>query len=92
VDIVLTDYNMPGMNGLELVSEMKNNEMLDQIPVVVISTEGSREKRDQFLKQGAAGYIKKPFAPEQLRDILVDLLGEMHYEEDINAEGDEFDF
>ncbi len=92
VDIVLTDYNMPEMNGLELIREIKKNEMFDQIPVVVISTEGSREKRDQFLNQGAAGYIKKPFAPEQLRDMLVDILGEMDYEEDIDAEGDEFDF
>ncbi len=92
VDIVLTDYNMPEMNGLELISEMKSNEMFDQIPVVVISTEGSREKRDEFLKQGAAGYIKKPFAPEQLRDILFDILGEMNYEEDVDDEGDEFDF
>jgi two-component system chemotaxis response regulator CheY len=92
VDIVLTDYNMPKMNGIELIGEIKKNEMFDQVPVIVISTEGSREKIDQFLQQGAAGYIKKPFAPEQLRDVLFDILGETDYEEDVDAEGDEFDF
>lgn len=92
VDMVISDYNMPVMNGLELISEMKKDNKFDQVPVVIISTEGSKEKVDQFFAQGAAGYIKKPFAPEQLRDVLVDLLGEMDYEEDIDAEGDEFDF
>ncbi|MCG8643847.1 MAG: response regulator [Desulfobacterales bacterium] len=92
VDMVLTDYNMPVMNGLELIKEMKKNELFDQIPVVIISTEGSREKRDAFFEQGASGYIKKPFAPEQLRDVLIELLGEMEYEEDDDTQGDEFDF
>ncbi len=92
VDIVITDFNMPIMNGLELIHEMKKNELFDQIPVVVVSTEGSKEKVDQFVTQGASGYIKKPFSPEQLRDILVQLLGEMDYEEDLDDSGDEFDF
>ncbi len=92
VDIVITDFNMPVMNGLELIKQMKNDPLFDQIPVVVITTEGSQEKVDQFLAQGAAGYIKKPFSPEQLRDILVQLLGEMDYEEDLDDSGDDFDF
>ncbi len=92
VDIVITDFNMPEMNGLELIKQMKEDELFDQIPVVVITTEGSQEKVDQFLAQGAAGYIQKPFSPEQLRDILVQLLGEMDYEEDLDDSGDEFDF
>jgi len=91
-DIVITDFNMPVMNGLELISEMKKDELFEQIPVVVISTEGSLEKVDEFMAQGAAGYIKKPFSPEQLRDILVQLLGVTDYEEDFDDAGDEFDF
>ncbi len=92
IDIVITDFNMPVMNGLELISKMKKDELFEQIPVVVISTEGSQEKVDQFKKNGAAGYIKKPFTPEQLRDILVELLGVIDYEEDADTSGDEFDF
>lgn len=92
VDIVISDFNMPVMNGLELIAEVKKDDRFDQVPVVIISTEGSKEKIDEFMAQGAAGYIKKPFAPEQLRDILVDLFGEMDYEDDLNGEGEEFDF
>ncbi len=92
VDIVITDFNMPEMNGLEMISQIKSNELFDQIPVVVISTEGSQEKVDEFIEKGASGYIKKPFSPEQLRDVLVQLLGEIDYEEDFDDSGDEFDF
>lgn len=92
VDIVITDFNMSEMNGLDLIREMKKNELFEKIPVVVISTEGSREKIEEFLEYGAAGFIRKPFSPEQIRDILVQLLGETENEEDIDASGDEFDF
>ncbi|MCD4676677.1 MAG: response regulator [Desulfobacula sp.] len=92
IDLVITDYNMPVMNGLKLICEMKKDELFEQIPVIVISTEGSREKIDQFLNQGAAAYINKPFSPEQLRDILVRVLGVIDYEEDFNASDNEFDF
>lgn len=92
VDIVVTDYNMPVMNGLELIGEIKADDRFDNVPVVIISTEGSTEKVNEFMDKGAAGYIKKPFAPEQLRDVLVDLFGEMEYEEDFDTDGDEFDF
>ena len=92
IDLVITDYNMPVMNGLELITEMKQDELFEQIPVVVISTEGSQAKMDQFMELGAAGYIKKPFTPEQLRDVLVKLLGVVDYEEDFDESGDEFDF
>jgi len=92
VDIVVSDYNMPVMNGLELIKAIKEDDRFDQVPVVIISTEGSQEKMDQFIAQGASGYIKKPFAPEQLRDVLVDLFGEIDYEEELDTDGDEFDF
>mgnify|MGYP001557347930 CR=1 FL=1 len=92
VDMVLTDYNMPVMNGLELVKEMKKDDRFDQVPVVVITTEGSKEKMDEFYQFGASGYLQKPFAPEQLRDIIVELLGEIDYEEVAEDEGDDLDF
>ena len=92
VDIVITDFNMPVMNGLEMLRVMQSRQGLEKIPVIVISTEGSIEKVTQIINQGAAGYIKKPFSPEQLRDLLVELLGEPKDEETIHEPGDEFDF
>jgi two-component system chemotaxis response regulator CheY len=76
VDLVLTDYNMPEMNGLELIKEMKGNELLSAIPIVVITTEGSEQMMQQFLEKGAAGYIQKPFTPEDIREKLNTIIGE----------------
>jgi len=92
IDIIITDFNMPVMNGLELILEMKKDELFKEIPVVVITTEGSKEKIDQFLSHGAAGYIQKPFTPEQIRDLLIEILGEVDYDEEFEESGDEFDF
>ena len=91
VDIVITDFNMPVMDGLTMIQEMKKDNLFKDIPVVVVSTEGSQEKISQFLEQGASGYVTKPFTPEQIRDILVQLLGETD-EENVDAPGDQFDF
>lgn len=76
LDLVLTDYNMPDMNGLELLKKIKKDEFMRVIPVVMITTEGSRERVDEFLENGASAYIKKPFRPEEVRQTLNTLLGE----------------
>ncbi len=81
VDIVVTDYNMPGMNGLELVEEMKKDEILRTIPVLVITTEGSRARMEEFREKGVSGYIKKPFTPEEIRAKLHEILGDVHDDE-----------
>ena len=89
VDIVLTDINMPNMNGLELVAEMKRDQLLSSIPVVVVSTERSEGVVEESIKTGASGYIKKPFHPEVIRRTLYRILGEADNEESPNDEGDE---
>jgi two-component system chemotaxis response regulator CheY len=76
VDLVITDYNMPEMNGLELLTHMKEDELLAVIPVVVVSTEGSVQMIDEFIAKGAAGYIQKPFTPENIREMLNKILGD----------------
>lgn len=76
LDLVLTDYNMPEMNGLELLKEMKRRDMLKDIPVVMVTTEGSDQRVEEFLEQGAVAYIKKPFTPEQIKAHLNLILGE----------------
>lgn len=76
VDLVITDYNMPEMNGMELLTHMKKDELLSAVPVVVVTTEGSERMIDEFMKNGAAGYIQKPFVPEDLKKKLNNIMGE----------------
>ena len=92
VDIVMTDYNMPVMNGLELIKNIKKDEISKDIPVIVISTEGNESKIQEFMDNGAEGYITKPFTAEAIRDLIVNILGEVDYEEDLDESDDNFDF
>jgi len=73
-DLVVTDINMPDINGLELVSFVKNNEGYRGIPLVIVSTEGSERDREKGLSLGADAYLVKPFEPEDLRETVRDLL------------------
>jgi two-component system chemotaxis response regulator CheY len=73
-DLVVTDINMPDINGLELVSFLKGNERYAAIPLVIVSTEGSDRDRDKGLRLGADAYLVKPFDPETLRQVVTDLL------------------
>lgn len=92
IDLVVTDFTMPVMNGLELIERMKKNDLFQEIPVVVVTTEGSREKIDQFIQCGARSYIKKPFTPEQIRDKVTEILGESHECDAFDDDDDSFDF
>ena len=92
VDIVITDYNMPDMNGMELIQKMKKDDILEAIPVLVVTTEGSREKVEAFIQEGAAGYVKKPFTPETIRFELTKILGEPEDEGSSEDSDDDFDF
>lgn len=75
VDIVLSDINMPVMDGVELLKRIKKSDMFSDVPVVIISTEGRSSRIEEIMKIGAAGYITKPFKPEDIRDILSESLG-----------------
>jgi two-component system chemotaxis response regulator CheY len=68
MDLILTDINMPGMNGEQLLECLQNDELLRAIPVIVVSTDASRSRVMRMLHLGAKGYIAKPFVPERLRD------------------------
>jgi len=73
-DLVVTDINMPDINGLELVSFIRNNEKYAEIPLVIVSTEGSDRDRDKGLGLGADAYLVKPFDPDVFRQVVTDLL------------------
>jgi len=73
-DLIVTDINMPDINGLELVSFVKKNASYRSIPLVIVSTEGSERDRDKGVGLGADAYLVKPFAPEELRNVVRDLL------------------
>ena len=73
-DIILTDINMPDINGLELLSFLKNHPQYRTIPVVIISTEKSDADRKRGLALGADDYLTKPFTPQDLQFIIKRLL------------------
>ncbi len=73
-DLIVTDINMPDINGLELVSFIKSNATYRGIPLVIVSTEGAERDREKGLELGADAYLVKPFEPEELRGVVMDLL------------------
>jgi len=75
VDVVLTDINMPVMDGEALVEAMRQREHLALIPVIVISTDATEARIDRLRSLGAQGYVTKPFAPERLRIEIETVLG-----------------
>ena len=75
VDIILTDINMPAMDGEEFVRRLEQDELLRSIPVLVVSTDRTENRVRQMLTLGAKGYVKKPFLPETLREELERVLG-----------------
>ena len=74
-DLILTDINMPDINGLELLTFLKSNPRYRDIPTLVITTEGKEEDRRRGLALGADEYLIKPFTPESLIASIKRLLG-----------------
>lgn len=73
VNLVIVDINMPVMNGEEMIDHMKQDKEMKNIPIIVISTEGS-ESRLNRLKETGAAFIHKPFTPEMIRDTISTLI------------------
>ncbi len=73
-DLILTDINMPIMDGLKLVSLVRNDANYKAIPIVVITTEGAQEDRERALALGANDYITKPIQPTKILDVAKSLL------------------
>lgn len=73
-DFVITDINMPNMNGFEMLENMKQDEKLKGIPVLMITAEASKEDVIRAAQLGAAGYIVKPFSKATLEDKITKIL------------------
>ena len=73
-DLILTDINMPIMDGLKLVSLVRNDANYRSIPIVVITTEGAQEDRERALALGANDYITKPIQPTKILEVARNLL------------------
>ncbi len=70
IGLVLVDVNMPNMDGLQLLARMKGNPEWQQIPVVMVTTEGGQSKVMEAVQLGAAAYIRKPFSADQIKEKL----------------------
>jgi two-component system chemotaxis response regulator CheY len=75
MDAILTDINMPGVDGEEFLRRLSGDELLSSIPVTVISTDATENRMSRMFSLGARGYIAKPFRPEELREELERTLG-----------------
>lgn len=73
VGLVLSDINMPNMDGLEFLRQVKANGTLKEVPIVMVTTEGSKAKVMEAVELGAAGYVRKPFTAEQIKEKLAGL-------------------
>jgi two-component system chemotaxis response regulator CheY len=74
VQLILSDINMPNMNGLQFLSKVKSVPEWKNIPFIMVTTEGSQPKVLEAVGLGAAGYIRKPFTAEQLQEKLAGLV------------------
>ncbi|MCR4290121.1 MAG: response regulator [Candidatus Scalindua sp.] len=70
LDLILVDWNMPNMSGIEFVKTLRSLNMAKRVPVVMVTTEGSAAKVSEAKDSGADGYLTKPFTADQLRDAL----------------------
>ncbi|MFZ4856398.1 MAG: response regulator [Desulfuromonadaceae bacterium] len=70
IDLILTDKNMPDINGLELLSYLRKNQNYKDIPVFIISSEGSAKDIEKGRQSGADEYVVKPFSPDALKLLI----------------------
>jgi len=78
VDLVFLDINMPVMNGVELVEHMEADGLMSTVPVIVVSTEGSQTRIEQLYSKGVRAYMRKPFTPEGLKQVVDQVLESSH--------------
>ena len=93
VDLLMLDVNMPVMNGEEMLRRIRANPESESLPVIIVSTEGS-ETRLTALQEMGASIVRKPFAPETLRDVILRVTGvsDAEYYGTVPVSSDDSDF
>ncbi|MGC2064220.1 MAG: response regulator [Thermodesulfovibrionales bacterium] len=74
-DLIITDINMPDINGLELISFVRNNQRYTNIPIIIVSTERSEEDKKRGIALGATDYVTKPFKSGELLETIKKTIG-----------------
>jgi two-component system chemotaxis response regulator CheY len=74
IGLILSDINMPNMDGMQLLARLKAIEELKNVPVIMVTTEGSQARVMEAVGLGAAGYVRKPFTAEQIKEKLMPLI------------------
>jgi two-component system, chemotaxis family, chemotaxis protein CheY len=74
IGLILSDINMPNMDGLELLSKVRAEQAWQRLPMLMVSTEGTQAKVLEAVERGASGYVRKPFTAEQIKEKLVGLI------------------
>ncbi|WP_245582692.1 response regulator [Oceanobacter kriegii] len=74
VDLIITDVNMPGMNGLELIAKVRSSSANRFTPILTLTTESQAQKRDEAKKLGATGWLVKPVSAQDLTRVLRQIL------------------
>lgn len=75
VNLILSDINMPNMDGLEFLRQLRAQDLAPDVPVLMITTEGSEDHVREAIVAGAQGYIRKPFTAEQVKERVLPLVG-----------------
>jgi two-component system chemotaxis response regulator CheY len=75
INLIITDWNMPNMNGYEFVEKVRGNSSYSKVPILMVTTEGGKKEVLSALKLGVNGYIVKPFSKELLEEKIKNLMG-----------------
>ncbi len=74
-DLIITDINMPDINGLELINFLRSNERYSHVPIIIVSTERSEEDKKRGMALGASAYVAKPFKSVELQETIKKIIG-----------------
>ena len=75
IDLIITDLNMPGMDGFELITQVKESDKFKHIPIIILTTEGKKDMVMKGLTLGANSFLQKPIKPDQMLQEVERLLG-----------------
>jgi two-component system chemotaxis response regulator CheY len=77
-DLIVLDYNMPDVDGLEVIEFVRAQDQLRTLPILIVTTRGDDDSRTKLMAAGANGFLPKPFAPQQILDAVRSLLPSKH--------------